>query len=68
MKCWLFGHKPLRLAIFAESPFITLGDEGGNLVDVQMCRVCKLLYWEVSSGVNKQGLRATLQQDSVCWN
>ena len=68
MKCWLFGHKPLRLNIFGDAPFITLGDEGGNLVDVQMCVRCHLLYWEVSHGVSTQGLRATVQQDSVCWN
>ncbi len=66
--CWLLGHKPLKLDIFAGVPFLTFGDDGGNLVDVSLCIRCQLLYWEVSHGVNKQGLRATVQKDSVCWN
>ena len=68
MICWLLGHKALQLDVLHNDPLIVIGDRSGNLVDVQMCRRCKLVYWEVSHGVNEQGLRATVQQDSVCWN
>jgi len=68
MKCWLLGHRPLKLEIFSGAPFITLGDAGGNLVKVNLCVRCKLLYWEVSNALSQTGLRATKQQDSICWH
>jgi len=69
MMCWWFlGHKPLRLEIFGDLPFMTLGDDGGNLVDINLCVRCKLLYWEVSHAVTKEGRRATTRNDSVYWN
>ena len=68
MRCRFFGHEPLKLDVLHNDPLIAIGDVSGNLVDVQMCIRCRLLYWEVSYGVNKQGRQATVQQDSVCWN
>ncbi len=46
IRCWLFGHKELKLAVLKDKPFIAVADISGPLFSVHMCERCNLIYWE----------------------
>lgn len=68
MRCWLFGHTQLQLDFFQGKPFIGIGDDDGDVVTVNLCSVCKLVYWEVSHGINDKRQQAKQQGNSVRWS
>ena len=46
MLCWLIGHKPLLLDALGKGPLISIHERiGVDLVHVNMCTRCHLLYW-----------------------
>jgi hypothetical protein len=50
IKCWLFGHEPLKLSVFGGTAnLMTVSDNFGDLLDVKMCSWCRLLYWETAN-------------------
>jgi len=55
----------MLLDFFEGKPFIGIGDQDGDLVEVHLCSICKLLYWEVSHGITDKGLRPTYENNSV---
>jgi hypothetical protein len=54
LACWLFGHKRLAFDVFRGHPFVTIHDVlGHDLVDVECCARCHLVFWEASPTVRQ---------------